>query len=77
MISPFISKSTQEVPEWLEEIAMSAVGTGYGPGGGQFQSRDRREVIFLSFYQCHTSFFGILSSLYEGITSECMKSSNI
>lgn len=37
-----LSQSGQEVPEWLEEIAMGAVGSSYGPGGGQFLSRDRR-----------------------------------
>jgi len=37
-----LSASSQEVPEWLEEVAMSAVGTNYGPGAGQFSSRDKR-----------------------------------
>ncbi|XP_065069309.1 probable ATP-dependent RNA helicase DDX4 [Rhopilema esculentum] len=38
-----LSEARQEVPEWLEELAMSAVGTGFGPSGDQFSSRDRRK----------------------------------
>lgn len=38
-----LSDASQEVPEWLEEIAESAVGTSYGPAGGRFASRDTRK----------------------------------
>eukprot|EP00794_Sanderia_malayensis_P007667 gene7667-8503_t len=38
-----LAESAQIVPEWLEEVAMSAVGTGYGPSGGNFSSRDKRQ----------------------------------
>jgi len=37
-----LSDASQEVPEWLEEIAEGAVGTSYGPAGGRFASRDTR-----------------------------------
>lgn len=37
-----LSDASQEVPEWLDEIAESAVGTSYGPAGGRFASRDTR-----------------------------------
>lgn len=43
----YMFQSGQDVPDWLEEIAMSAIGTNYGPGGGQFSSRDTRVIIFL------------------------------
>lgn len=39
-----LSDAEQTVPDWLEECALSAVGTGYGPDGGQF--RDRRVQTF-------------------------------
>lgn len=38
-------QASQEVPEWLEEIAESAVGTSYGPAGGRFASRDTRRQV--------------------------------
>lgn len=38
-------KASQEVPEWLDEIAESAVGTSYGPAGGRFASRDTRRQV--------------------------------
>lgn len=40
-----VSQAYQEVPEWLEQVAEEAVGSSYGPAGGKFASRDRREVI--------------------------------
>ena len=36
-------QACQEVPDWLESCAESAIGSGYGPAGGRFASRDRRE----------------------------------
>jgi len=36
-----LSEAEQEIPDWLEQCALAAVGTGYGPDGGNF--RDRRE----------------------------------
>ena len=32
------------MPEWLEKVAEEAIGSSYGPAGGKFTSRDRREV---------------------------------
>jgi len=40
-----LSDASQEVPEWLDEIAESAVGTSYGPAGGRFASRDTRRQV--------------------------------
>lgn len=40
----YIVQSEQEVPSWLDEIADSAVGTGYGHRGGRFGGKDRRNV---------------------------------
>ena len=40
-----VHQASQEVPPWLEEIAESAVGTGYGPAGGRFGSRDTRRQV--------------------------------
>lgn len=37
-----LSDSEQVVPSWLEEIADTALGTGYGPKGGRFASKDTR-----------------------------------
>lgn len=37
-----LSSAEQEVPNWLDEIADSAVGTGYGHRGGRFGGQDRR-----------------------------------
>lgn len=36
----------QEVPEWLEHVAEEAIGSSYGPAGGKFASKDRREVVY-------------------------------
>ena len=45
-LSCHLLQASQEVPEWLDEIAESAVGTSYGPAGGRFASRDtRRQVL--------------------------------
>ena len=38
-----LTDGEQEVPDWLEDAALQAIGTGYGPAGGQFSSRDRRQ----------------------------------
>lgn len=38
-----LSQAYQEVPEWLEQVAEEAVGSSYGPAGGRFASKDRRE----------------------------------
>jgi len=38
-----LSQAYQEVPEWLEQVAEEAVGSSYGPAGGKFASKDRRE----------------------------------
>nr|QOW95195.1 vasa [Ptychodera flava] len=39
-----LSDALQVVPDWLEEAADQAVGTGFGPrGGGRFGSRDARK----------------------------------
>ena len=35
-------QAMQDVPEWLEEVASGAVGSNYGPQGGNFASRDTR-----------------------------------
>ncbi|XP_065903723.1 ATP-dependent RNA helicase DDX4-like [Dysidea avara] len=38
-----LSDATQDVPDWLEEVASGAVGSNYGPQGGSFASRDTRQ----------------------------------
>ena len=40
----FSLKASQEVPDWLERAAEEAFGSSYGPSGGKFASRDRRQV---------------------------------
>lgn len=44
----------QEVPEWLDKVAEEAIGSSYGPAGGKFASKDRREVLcrFIAFLFC-------------------------
>jgi probable ATP-dependent RNA helicase DDX4 len=37
-----LSDSEQVVPDWLEEVAETALGTGYGPKGGRFGGKDTR-----------------------------------
>nr|BAE94497.1 Vasa [Polyandrocarpa misakiensis] len=37
-----LADAQQEVPEWLESCAESAIGTSFGPKGGQFGARDAR-----------------------------------
>lgn len=37
-----LADSEQVVPDWLEEVAETALGTGYGPKGGRFASKDTR-----------------------------------
>lgn len=44
-----VSQAYQEVPEWLEQVAEEAVGSSYGPAGGKFASKDRREVITFNY----------------------------
>lgn len=44
-----VSQAYQEVPEWLEQVAEEAVGSSYGPAGGKFASKDRREVINFNY----------------------------
>ena len=46
----FKLKAEQEVPDWLEEVAETALGTGYGPKGGRFASKDTRDVSQLVTY---------------------------
>lgn len=43
-------QSEQVVPDWLEEVAETALGTGYGPKGGRFGGKDTRvsKIIGLS-----------------------------
>lgn len=41
-----LSQAYQEVPEWLEQVAEEAIGSSYGPAGGKFASKDRREVVY-------------------------------
>ncbi|XP_022779028.1 probable ATP-dependent RNA helicase DDX4 isoform X3 [Stylophora pistillata] len=38
-----LSEAYQEVPDWLEHVAEEAIGSSYGPAGGRFASKDRRE----------------------------------
>ena len=38
-----LSDAEQDVPTFLEEIAESAIGTGYGASGGSYGGTDRRE----------------------------------
>ncbi|KAM7432977.1 putative ATP-dependent RNA helicase ddx4 [Porites harrisoni] len=38
-----LSEAYQDVPEWLEQVAEEAIGSSYGPAGGKFASKDRRE----------------------------------
>lgn len=38
-----LSQADQVVPDWLEHAAEEAVGSSYGPAGGKFASKDRRE----------------------------------
>ena len=38
-----LSDAEQDVPTFLEEIAESAIGTGYGAAGGNFGGTDRRQ----------------------------------
>ena len=40
-------QSEQVVPDWLEEVAETALGTGYGPKGGRFASQDTRSVSLI------------------------------
>merc|ERR1719318_1165780 len=37
-----LADSEQVVPDWLEEAAETALGTGYGPKGGRFRGKDTR-----------------------------------
>ncbi|XP_046850859.1 probable ATP-dependent RNA helicase DDX4 [Xenia sp. Carnegie-2017] len=37
-----LGDAEQDVPDWLEEQAESAIGTNYGPAGGRFGGRDTR-----------------------------------
>ena len=42
-----VRQADQVVPDWLEHAAEEAVGSSYGPAGGKFASKDRREVTKL------------------------------
>ena len=35
-------QAEQDVPDFLEESAQEAIGSNYGPAGGQFASKDIR-----------------------------------
>ena len=37
-----LAESEQVVPDWLEEVAETALGTGYGPKGGKYGAKDTR-----------------------------------
>jgi len=37
-----LADSEQPVPDWLDEVAETALGTGYGPKGGRFGGTDTR-----------------------------------
>jgi len=37
-----LSESDQTVPDWLEEVAETALGSGYGPKGGKYGAKDTR-----------------------------------
>ncbi|XP_039251758.2 ATP-dependent RNA helicase DDX4-like [Styela clava] len=39
-----LADAQQEVPDWLEACAEGAVGTSFGPKGGQFGARDTRSM---------------------------------
>lgn len=39
------TKANQVVPDWLEEVAETALGTGYGPKGGRYGGTDTRKVF--------------------------------
>ena len=52
-----MSQAYQEVPEWLEQVAEEAVGSSYGPAGGRFASKDRREVTNLFYIVRMIHFF--------------------
>ena len=43
-------QASQELPEWLEEIAESAEGTSYGPAGGHFASRNTRKHWYTKIF---------------------------
>eukprot|EP00794_Sanderia_malayensis_P008071 gene8071-8935_t len=38
-----LSDANQVVPDWLEEVAETALGTGYGPKGGKYGAEDTRQ----------------------------------
>ncbi|XP_077980837.1 ATP-dependent RNA helicase DDX4-like isoform X2 [Glandiceps talaboti] len=38
-----LSDALQVVPDWLDEAANEAIGTGFGPRGGRFGARDARK----------------------------------
>ena len=37
-----LAESEQTVSDWLEEVAETALGTGYGPKGGKYGAKDTR-----------------------------------
>ena len=41
----FSLQAEQDVPDFLEECAEQAIGTNFGPEGGQFASKDIRVSI--------------------------------
>ena len=43
----FPTKANQVVPDWLEDVAETALGTGYGPKGGRYGGKDTRKVFLL------------------------------
>eukprot|EP00795_Rhopilema_esculentum_P004096 gene4096-20276_t len=69
-----LSEARQEVPEWLEELAMSAVGTGFGPSGDQFSSRDRRKRrAFGDIADIFGDTIGLLSKDWKQNLKSCCK----
>lgn len=38
-----LADANQVVPDWLEEVAETALGTGYGPKGGKYGAKDTRK----------------------------------
>ena len=46
-------QAEQEVPDFLEQCAEDAVGSHYGPAGGQFASKDIRVCLVSAGWVCH------------------------
>ncbi|XP_067028422.1 uncharacterized protein [Acropora muricata] len=64
-----LSQAYQEVPEWLEQVAEEAVGSSYGPAGGRFASKDRREM---SSPTCDSDYKYVATAEVESFVERCM-----